>query len=423
MQFFFAVFFHHYLFWNIATGAFISFAVIPVGFATLDFTDAFWLMLAVRRKKPMHQPHNDFAVLVPIFNNMRYLRNTWYLAKYRERVVICTTTHETDTFYAELDKVCAQYGFRQHRSELPITAAAGKQGHNPWKIFTQAVAHVAESETAKESEHDAILLEAGNSLSYKYCILLDGDTVCERGLDEVMGEFIARGLDLASVRIVPSKTDTFIQRMQAIEYRVAMDTRKHYPWLTSGACMFAKTKALQAAFDNHSHFFQGGDIEIGKLSRLLGFKVGHLDTEFLTDVPATFKAWFKQRVAWSSGDFRHAIVNLLTYSWRHPSFFVYTTLVVYALMPFRLWFAVTEPQVLPIVLLAYLLLMSICLYRYRSRYLPLLPFYGMFQALIVLPIGIGFYFHSAWKHRNIGIIKLRKHRRGHFIATDPTSIV
>ena len=36
--------------------------------------------------------------------------------------------------------------------------------------------------------------------------------------------------------------------------------------------MIAKTEVLRHSLRNHSHFFQGGDIEIGKLASILGYK-------------------------------------------------------------------------------------------------------------------------------------------------------
>jgi cellulose synthase/poly-beta-1,6-N-acetylglucosamine synthase-like glycosyltransferase len=410
MNLIFSIILHHHLFWHIAVGAFIGFLSIPIAFALLDFIDR-GRMLFRKHAVQSYAPYNNFVILVPIFNDIRYFRNAHYLKQYRSKVIVCTTEHESEQFYADLDNLCNEYGFRQHRSDLAFHQSGGLRSRNPWKIFTHVLDYIAERDVMSEEAREAMLIESSLKLRYKYCMFLDGDTVCGKDLRLVMGEFVARDLDLASVRVVPSRALNLIQHMQRIEYQIAMDARKQYPWLTSGACMIAKTKTLQHALGNHSHFFQGGDIEIGKLSRLLGYKVGHIEVHFLTDVPDTFQKWFRQRVAWSSGDFRHAIVNINTYSWRHPFYFLYFTLVVYLMLPLRLWFAVTEPLILPVVIVIYWALLFIFMWRYRSRYMLAFPFYAMIQTLIVVPLGIFFYFYSAYRHRNVGLIRLRSERR------------
>jgi cellulose synthase/poly-beta-1,6-N-acetylglucosamine synthase-like glycosyltransferase len=133
-----------------------------------------------------------------------------------------------------------------------------------------------------------------------------------------------------------------MEKLQSIEYAVAMDTRKIYPWLTSWACMIARTKVIRDIMKNHSLLFSGGDIEIVKLAKMLGYKVGHLHFEFFTDVPSTFKAWFKQRMAWFGGGFRHAVINMHQYTWRHPLFYFYTTFLVFLLTPLR-WYEIRVP--------------------------------------------------------------------------------
>jgi len=254
---------------------------------------------------------------------------------------------------------------------------------------------------------EALLIESSVFTNAEYCLFLDGDTTCVDDLRNVVGEFKTHDYDLASVRVVPSNRTKLVEQMQHIEYQIAMDARKLYPWLTSGACMIAKTSVLHQALSHHSHFFQGGDIEIGKLARILGYKVGHIDTTFLTVVPSTFRAWFGQRVAWSSGDFRHAIVNIHMYSWRHPLFFLYFTVVVYGLMPVRIWLTITDPLILPWIIAIYWVLLFVMQARYRARNFLVFPFYAMVQCLIITPLGILYYLQTVYRHRNVGIIRLR----------------
>jgi hypothetical protein len=65
-----------------------------------------------------------------------------------------------------------------------------------------------------------------------------------------------------------------------------MRSRLIYPWLTSGAGMVGKRDVLVSIMNNHSLFFNGGDIEIGKLDDMMGYKVGYIPMVFYTDVPA-----------------------------------------------------------------------------------------------------------------------------------------
>jgi cellulose synthase/poly-beta-1,6-N-acetylglucosamine synthase-like glycosyltransferase len=385
----------------------LTFFVVPGVIALIDFVDI--VRLKMRRKKNERYPKSeDFAILVPIFGNMSYFKNAEFLKDYSDKVIICTTAHETKQFYTDLNAVCQQYGFRQFRSELS-SIKSGKFTRNPWKIFHTLLDGSIKRRVFAEKARGVLLFEEVDGIDNTYCVFLDGDTVCHEDLRKVVGEFHARDLDLSSVRIIPSHTNTLMERMQQFEYQFAMDGRKLYPWMTSGACMVAKAGVLQEVLRHHSHFFQGGDIEIGKLCYSLGYNVGHLDTEFYTDVPETFRKWFKQRVAWSSGDFRHAVINIHFYSWRQPFFFFYCTFVVYAMMPFRIMFLLSNPYVLPFIIVIYWILLLGIQSRYRNKYMLLFPFYSLFQSLVITPLGILCYFYTVYKYHNVGIIRYRYH--------------
>ncbi len=121
---------------------------------------------------------------------------------------------------------------------------------------------------------------------------LNGDTVAYEPLQKLVGHFRDMKYDICSVRVLASESNTLCEKLQAIEYELSMDSRKIYPWLTSGACMVAKTEVIGDIMQHHSLFFSGGDIEIGKLAKILKYNVGHIPFELYTDVPITFKAWF-----------------------------------------------------------------------------------------------------------------------------------
>ena len=148
-------------------------------------------------------------------------------------------------------------------------------------------------------------------MSSRYVVCIDADTRTEEPVEHMVGVLAARGLDLASVRLVVANRGAgLLARIQAHEYRMSMRMRRIMPWLCSGACHLGRTEALTRIMDEHSLFFQGNDAELGLLGLKLGYRVGHLDFEVPTAVPASPKAWCRQRLAWTGGEFRLYIVNV-----------------------------------------------------------------------------------------------------------------
>ena len=352
----------------------------------------------------------DYSVLIPIFGNLRYLKNVNFLAPYGNRVILCTTTKETGKFNNEIEAISKKHGFRIYRSEVKLASASHKP--NPWKLFNQTLvpnvkkcSDAIEKSMNQEILRDEIMRDSFVVVKSKYCIFLDGDTVSEKPLDCLMQTFINRNLDISSVRVLASKTDTMIEKLQAIEYELAMDVREVYPWLTSGACMIAKTEVIQDIMSSHSLFFQGGDIEIGKLADMKGYHVGHIPYVLYTDVPETFKVWFRQRVAWAGGGFRHAVINFHVHSWRYPMFFFYMTILVYMMTPLRWYEFITHPIILLFVVCLYWLLIFIFQWKTFKPFFFLFPFYALLQVMVIIPLGIAKYFFMAYSARNAGMIK------------------
>ena len=88
-----------------------------------------------------------------------------------------------------------------------------------------------------------------------------------------------------------------------------MKSRKIYPWLTSGAAMAGKRKSMQKIMKKHSLFFNGGDIEIVKLSREHNdANVLSIGARFVKDdeVKKAVEVWLSTAF---SGDERHARRN------------------------------------------------------------------------------------------------------------------
>lgn len=357
---------------------------------------------------------NDFTILIPIFGNLSYLKNVAFLSPYGNHVVLCTTTKESSEFNAALERIVAEHHFRIFRSDVPLASVRHKP--NPWGLFRNTLhgklskssaQQDVETEINREIARDEIIRDSFEVVTSKYCIFLDGDTVAEGDMRKLITHMEKSGYDLASVRVLASKKNTLIEKLQSVEYELAMDARHIYPWLTSGACMVAKTEVIQKIMGHHSLFFSGGDIEIGKLARMLHFKVGHIPFKFFTDVPPTFRAWFKQRMAWSGGGFRHAIINFHQYTWRHPFFYFYFTFLVYLLWPLRWYEMVAHPAIIPFVIFLYWSLIFIVHLRFFRLFYLVFPLYALLQVMVLVPLGMYTYARMARSSRNAGFIKLR----------------
>lgn len=331
---------------------------------------------------------SDFALLVPIFNDVKYLTNIDFLKKYGDRVVLCTTTSETAGFMNDLNILAREHGFRIHVAEI------GEDKKNPWAIYNKTLL-----------AHDAVLKSSIGSLSEKYVIFIDGDTWVDGELPVLCGAMEEEELDIASVKVLPSKRQTAMEHLQGVEYDIAMQARLLYPWLTSGAGMVALREVMIAIMRNHSLFFNGGDVEIGKLADMMGYKIGHLPMVFYTDVPSTFRGWVKQRFSWMCGMFRHSIVNI-DHNLKHPFHFIYFTFIIYFLMPFKLFEMLARPHYIPIILGIYVLITYFANWKVRSRWMLLFPFYALFQVLVLVWCGVYRYISTVLKSKNIGKIRM-----------------
>lgn len=331
---------------------------------------------------------DDFEVLVPIYGNVRYLENIDYLSTYGSRVILCTTSQETDDFYEALDELSRDHGFRVYRSALQSVSGQRRSTSAPIR--------------------DRVIRDALQVMvTATYVVCIDADTTTPRPLDELVGELDHIDADIASVRLVPQQRGPMLVRLQQFEYRLAMRLRFIMPWLVSGACHVARSKALAHIMSNHSLFFQGNDVEAGLLAKRLGYNVAHIPFEVTTEVPDRFRAWWRQRIAWSGGEVRLFIANI-RYVFYHPFFWMYGAVIVIAFVPMR-WYAILHPGIsLWLVLVTYYVVVIFLHWGYRSGWLLLMPLYTLFYSLIVVPIGLVTYVHMVISGRNAGIISAKR---------------
>lgn len=133
----------------------------------------------------------DFALLVPIFNDIKYLGNIDFLKQYKNHVVLCTTSQETEKFTNDLTRIAKENSFRISTTEI------GTNYKNPWVIYCKTLL-----------AHDAVLKSTIERLKEKYVIFLDGDTWVDGDLSTLCGAMEEKGFDIASVKILPSRRET-----------------------------------------------------------------------------------------------------------------------------------------------------------------------------------------------------------------------
>jgi len=153
----------------------------------------------------VHRFHNHCS----IYGHISYLENVDYLHCYGERVLLTTSNMETGTFYEALQHIARQHGFRVHvSSRLPSPAERER---------TDAVneRQAGLSETLLSST----LIQ---SISSRYVVCIDADTVTDVSLDYLVGALKEAQLDMASVILTAANRDTLLARLQGHEYRMAM---------------------------------------------------------------------------------------------------------------------------------------------------------------------------------------------------------
>ena len=110
-------------------------------------------------------------------------------------------------------------------------------------------------------------------------------------------------------------------------------------------------------------------------------------TGVATNVPGEAAALGRQRPAWAAGEVRLFLANPQI-AIRHPLFSFYGALLVILASPLR-WESVFQPGI-PLlgVGISYCLLLFYFHFEHRDRYLLLLPFYGLFTSLVMVPLGV-----------------------------------
>lgn len=365
--------------------------ILIIMVATLALIDFIPRIFVAKKQTPSVGPSYGrtpkYIILPTVYGDISYLKNLTFLKKYSSNVIVCTSSQESAVFYSALRKVCRENNLRYVTADVPIVK--GKVLKNPYTIYRGVLSSGR--------------LRVSNNTP---CILIDADTYAPKNVNNLVRSFVSSQYDLASLRCEVNKPNSTIERLQEFEYRLAMDNRNMDPWLTSGACSIGKAGVLKTIFKKHSNFFAGGDIEIGKLAQIMGFRIGYLNFTFLTDAPNKFNDWFKQRIIWFSGGFRHHVINIGSFGWWHFFLMFYNSFLIYLLFPIRWVEFVNLPILLPMAMIFSWLYIFVLTGKksWQPAYM-LLPFYSFIQTMVILPLAFLRYVSLAWDHKSLGLIQ------------------
>lgn len=228
---------------------------------------------------PADATSDDYTIIVPVYGHRRYFEQRGHLEHLRERVLVSLDTAGIG-MPGLADELEAE-GWQVHRTRLPVPG--------PPMLVLDA-------------------LESGR-IATTYAFRMDADTF---PIDDP-GRYVERmrmeGVQYASVRVHVRSPGRFVEKMQAVEYRMAMRARRLRPWLSSGACFGGEAEALRRVLSLHSMWFPGEDLEAGRIALALRLNYRHLELEVETEAPDTWRRLFRQRRSWWAGGFRHAVVN------------------------------------------------------------------------------------------------------------------
>ena len=157
----------------------------------------------------------------------------------------------------------------------------------------------------------------------------------------------------------------------------------------------------------HSLFFQGNDIESGIIGDALGYKAVHI----LAHVNTQRTRHTVLLVAPANRLERRLLQTLhhqLQILFQHPFLWLYSGIVVISMFALR-WIAVVHPGwTLLLALFIYYTAIVWLHWDHGNKWLIFQPFYCLFVSLIVVPIGVAYYFKMAIPERNFGVIRPKR---------------
>lgn len=349
----------------------MTFAITFVILIVLLDTQNLWSRLFKKRSAvPLAKASNDYTVVVPVYGSPDYFKVEEHLTSIKDNVLVAVGMSEImEPFAKRLER-------------------------DGWRVMRDY-----------SSKHSVVsLLQAAMAfVETDYVVRLDADTEFA-DIDELaraIGGMQSTDTDLASVRVHVNNEDNLCTRMQGLEYKMAMLGRRIRPWMTSGACMLAKTESYRKILSNHSTYFPGEDIEMGLIAQHFKMRVKHSPIEVLTVAPDTWGDLINQRKQWWAGSFRHSIINF-EHNLRYPLWLLYTAGLIWALWFAKVSIDMETLQLLPAIILMYMAITIVANWEVRSPLMVLFPFYSLFQVLVMPPLGFIKYLQLVWKLKLAG---------------------
>jgi cellulose synthase/poly-beta-1,6-N-acetylglucosamine synthase-like glycosyltransferase len=333
------------------------------------------------------QSSDDYTIVVPVYGDPRYFENAEYLWPIRDRALVAVVVDSPKM-------VCFAEGL----------VAAG------WRVQPVYLEENVGPDTIVKE-----VLAAG-AVTTKWIVRMDADTYAHDDMGRVIAAAERGKADMCSVKCQVANPRNTCERLQEVEYAMAMLTRHFRPWMTSGACIIATTHAYRAALELHSLNFGtcGGDIETGRIAHHLGMRIRHVDFDVYTKVPATWRSLFRQRQIWWAAGFRSGILNLDT-AVRMPLFALYFTGLVWLGLYARnqAVLSLATARYLPVLFIIYTAICVASNWQVRSRWMILYPYYSLAQVVMMPVAGMVWCLTYMAKNRASGRFKFG-FRRGSY---------
>lgn len=316
----------------------------------------------------------DYTIVVPVYGHPRYFQNLHFLAKIPGDVVLAIDI-----------------------GTEPMRVAAEQLRRKNWRVHTV--------DLKENVGPDSILratLEAG-AVTTTWVIRMDADTWAVDDIGRAVAAAERDGAHMCSVKCHVAPPKSLCERMQDVEYKMAMRTRHFRPWMTSGACIIGRTHAYRTVLARHSLNFAtcGGDIETGQIARNLRMRIRHVDFKVFTEVPGTWRTLFRQRLLWWGSSFRTIVVNADS-ALRMPGYLFYYVFLVWI----GLWWKVQDQLdvgrlvlYLPTLMIAYTVACIVTNWPVRSRWMILFPYYSLLQVMLMPWAGSIWFIQYAIRHR------------------------
>ena len=326
-------------------------------------------VLAWRRKHVVElgaESTDDFTIVVPLYNDPRYFENAAFLRPMRERVILAVDVGAP--VMADWADTMERDGWRVHRVVLP-----DRRQNGPTPIVR-------------------VVLESG-AVRTRWVVRLDGDTYAGGDFGQAVAAAERAGADFCSVKCLPSGRSNALERIQVLEYEMAMLNRHLRPWASSGACIVATEHAYRAILKLHTLTLGtcGEDMETGRIALHLRMRIRHLDFRVYTSVPGSVGAWWCQRRIWWAAIVQSSIVNADKTLVQLPLYWIYFALLA-MVGAFAKWDALAADwRLLPTILLLYTGLILVANWQVRSRWMIVYPYYAFAQATVMPLFGLQWY--------------------------------